>query len=287
MPAKALIPLLLLVLCTACNLQFATPQASTGVPVALNEVGLVPTPTANQEASQNTAVALALASNAPPTNTPRSIATLMPSPTEPDSTPEPVVTFTPTPIAEPAGCLRPPDDYMRVWINGSRLNKRTVAMLRYAKTLYNGTIDFPNLAITQGSYNPGGVTASFGTHDGGGAVDISLISTRTGAALRSEAPNAIRALRVAGFAAWVREVNELYRGSSLHIHAIAIGDQELSPSAREQLTGKYGYFLGYNGLPQTNNIPIPDRHGGPVLCQWMLDMGYRLGPGVTPAAVTP
>jgi len=148
-------------------------------------------------------------------------------------------------------------------------------MLRHAKTLYKGTIDFAGSAITQGSYNPGGITASFGTHDAGGAVDIAVINMRTGAVLRSELPDAIRALRIAGFAAWVRETNELYRGSPIHIHAIAIGDRELSPAASQQLTGTFGYFRGYNGLPQQNNVPIADRHGGPILCQWMLDMGYR------------
>ncbi len=86
---------------------------------------------------------------------------------------------------------------------------------------------------------------------------------------------ALHALRVAGFAAWVRLPGELGPGSALHIHAIAIGDAELSPAARDQLTGQYGYFRGFDGIPQTNNIPIHDRYGGPILCQWMRDMGYR------------
>ncbi len=179
-----------------------------------------------------------------------------------------------TPFIEPTGCQRPPDDYGRVVVNGAKLNKRTLWMLQYARTLYKGTIDFSGTAITQGSYNPGGVTASFGTHDGGGAVDIAVI--RSGVALRKELPDAIRALRIAGFAAWVREVNDLYAGSPIHIHAIAIGDAELSPIARDQLTGPFGYFRGYNGLPKKDNNYIRDSHGGPILCQWMIDMGYTL-----------
>jgi hypothetical protein len=194
-------------------------------------------------------------------------ATLVPSPT----------LFIPTATAfnEPAGCQRPPDDYTRVIVNGAKLNARTLWMLKYAKTLYNGTIDFSGIAITQGSYNPGGVSASFGTHDAGGAVDIAVISFRTGEVLRNELPDAIHALRVAGFAAWVRETNELYQGSPIHIHAIAIGDVDLSVAASEQLTGHYAYFMGYNGLPKPDNIPVADRHGGPILCRWMLEMGFR------------
>jgi hypothetical protein len=168
-----------------------------------------------------------------------------------------------------------------VRVNGETLNARTVWMLNYARTLYKGTsdpsvgIDFAGTAVTQGSFNPGGVAASFGTHDGGGAVDLSVLNRRTGAVLRSEIPAAIQALRIAGFAAWLRDVNALYKGSPIHIHAVAIGDAELSPAARDQLTGPFGYFRGYNGLPKTDNIPVPDGHGGPLFCQWMLDMGYR------------
>ncbi|MCC7449285.1 MAG: hypothetical protein IT324_17845, partial [Anaerolineae bacterium] len=177
---------------------------------------------------------------------------------------------------EPAGCKRPPDDYTRVTVNYARLNKRTLSMLQYAKTLYKGTINFSGAAITQGSYNPGGVAASFGTHDGGGAVDISVI--RNGRVLRQELPDAIRALRIAGFAAWVRDVNELYPGSPIHIHAIAIGDAELSPIARDQLTGPFGYFRGFNGLPKPDGNYVRDSHGGPILCQWMIEMGYSMLP---------
>jgi hypothetical protein len=241
----------------------------------------VPAPWATISSVTGTAVAL---DRAAPTDVPTVVAVLNPtpnptSPSRPTLVPTPTVaaspTVTPTPYIEPLGCQRPPDDYSRLVINGSKLNYRTFWMLRHAKTLYKATIDFTGSAITQGSFNPGGVTASFGTHDAGGAVDIAVINMRTGAVLRDELPQAIRALRIAGFAAWVREANELYRGSPIHIHAIAIGDKELSPAASQQLTGTFGYFRGFNGLPQQNNVPIPDRHGGPILCQWMIDMGYR------------
>ncbi len=85
----------------------------------------------------------------------------------------------------------------------------------------------------------------------------------------------VRALRVSGFAAWLRRYGELSPDSPIHIHAIAIGDRELSQAAADQLTGKFGYFRGYTGVPIVDGEPAPDRHGGPILCQWMLDAGYE------------
>jgi hypothetical protein len=86
----------------------------------------------------------------------------------------------------------------------------------------------------------------------------------------------LRALRAAGFAAWLREYGEVYPDSAIHIHAIAIGDQELSVEAEKQLTGPAGYFRGYSGLPfPEGGTPTPDRYGGPVICQWMIDLGYQ------------
>jgi hypothetical protein len=86
----------------------------------------------------------------------------------------------------------------------------------------------------------------------------------------------LRALRAAGFAAWLREYGELHADSPIHIHAIAIGDQELSQAAQDQLTGPAGYFRGLSGLPfAEGESPTPDRYGGPILCQWMIDLGYQ------------
>ncbi len=182
----------------------------------------------------------------------------------------------PTGFQEPPGCLQPPDDYTRVWVNGALLNTRTLAMLDHAQALYTangGTrVDF-RLALTQGSYSTS-VSASFGTHDGGGAVDLSVRSPIDWAVLESEIDPMIRALRTAGFAAWLRAENELYPGSPIHIHAIAIGDADLSPAARAQIDGRFGYLRGYDGLPQVNGIPRPDPYGGPTLCAWMVAQGF-------------
>ena len=198
----------------------------------------------------------------PPTFT----ATVVPSPTE---------TLLPTSTLEPLGCLKPPDDYTRVDVNGWTVNQRTLSMLAHAQELYGGEIDLTDHAITQGSYHDNGA-ASFGTHLGGGAVDLSVIRWGTYTVLWDDVKPLIHALRVAGFAAWLREYGELYEDSPIHIHAIAIGDQELSSAAQEQLTGEAGYFRGFSGLPvDMYGPPTPDRYGGPLICQWMVDLGYQ------------
>jgi hypothetical protein len=81
-------------------------------------------------------------------------------------------------------------------------------------------------------------------------------------------------MRIAGFAAWLRDFDELYPGSPIHIHAIAIGDAELSEAASEQIDGPFGYLRGYNGLPQDSGVPLPDTSGDLVVCPWMTVLGY-------------
>ncbi|GAB4522798.1 MAG: hypothetical protein OHK0046_35850 [Anaerolineae bacterium] len=184
------------------------------------------------------------------------------------------------------GCMRPPEDYTRVQEGYATLNTRTAFMLDQAQRIYdaNGGIVNFRQAITQGSYNAGGVTASFGTHDGGGAVDISVRNVTDWSVLTTEIEPMVEALRTAGFAAWLRATNDLYANSPIHIHAIAIGDADLSPAAQEQLDGQYGYFYGYDGLPRENEIPVLERHGGPILCNWMRDLGYEDAQATTEAA---
>lgn len=216
------------------------------------------------------------ASTLPATFKPSPIPTETPVPSTITATLEPTPTWTalPTSTPEPPGCQKPPEDYARVEVNGSVLNQRTLAMLSHAQELYGGEIRLTGYAITQGSYSTG-VSASFGTHDGGGAVDLSVLSEGTYTVLWDDIGPLLQALRAAGFAAWLREYGELYTDSPIHIHAIAIGDTELSPAAQEQLTGPAGYFRGYSGLPfPDGSSPTQDRYGGPVLCQWMIELGY-------------
>jgi hypothetical protein len=176
-------------------------------------------------------------------------------------------------------CQLPPDDYTVIEFgNYAQLNARTVAMLDQATAIYHalgGLLDFDfRNALVQGSYNPGAVEASFGTHDGGGAVDLSVRAPVTRVVMTDEIPLMLRALRIAGFAAWLRDTSELYEGSPIHIHAIAIGDRELSDAARQQIDGPFGYLRGYNGLPQDSGVPLPDTSGEMVICQWMTELGY-------------
>lgn len=146
-------------------------------------------------------------------------------------------------------------------------------MLEYAQSLYGGEIQLTGSAITQGSFHDNGA-ASFGTHLGGGAVDLAVVRPGTWTVLYDDIPPLLRALRLAGFAAWLREVDEVFPGSGIHIHAIAIGDRTLSEAALTQLDGAAGYFRGYSGLPPINDIPTMDRYGGPVICNWMRELGY-------------
>lgn len=172
---------------------------------------------------------------------------------------------------EPEGCLQPPDDYTRAWIGSAQLNVRTLFMLDHAGALYEamgGQGGNLRSRITQGSYAGGAEPASFGTHDGGGAVDLSVRDTIQGGVL-ADVEDMVYALRVAGFAAWLREAGLFYPNSPVHIHAIAIGDAELSEPAQLQVGGSGGYLNGFDGLIPDYGGPRPDQHGGPVMCLWM------------------
>ena len=156
-----------------------------------------------------------------------------------------------------------------------QINKRTFEMLQNAQILYGGEINLTGYHLTQGSYN-NTVSASFGTHDGGGAVDFSVFRYGTYQVLYEDIDALILALRTAGFAAWLRDFDQLYPGSPIHIHAIAIGDRDLSPAAESQLSANYGYFSGNNGIPPENGTaPVPDEFGGPIICKWMTSLGYK------------
>ena len=179
-----------------------------------------------------------------------------------------------TVLVETLDCQEPEEDYSIITVNGFLLNRRTYLMLQHAAEIYAGEIEITGYAITQGSFHDNGA-ASFGTHLGGGAVDLSVMRKGTYTILYAEIPTLVNALRIAGFAAWFRELNELFPGSPTHIHAIAIGDKQLSQAAREQLFGESGYFRGFSGIPVIGGTPTPDRFGGPILCLWMREAGYQ------------
>ncbi len=154
--------------------------------------------------------------------------------------PNPDAPTTPPPSG---GSNEPVHDYSRIAhvSTGVTINRRTQIMLDRAVAALADSYDWSPY-LTQGSYNPGGVGASAGTHDGGGVIDI-----RTSTMTTNGADLCVQALREVGFAAWRRTSAE---GFSPHIHAVAIGDRQLSPSAADQVQD---YFNGRNGL--ANNGP--------------------------------
>lgn len=124
-----------------------------------------------------------------------------------------------------------------IW-RGRRFNERTVEMLQEMERI----LGFP-LRYTQGSYNKS-VAASGGTHDGGGAVDISVTDLRTGQLFPRVRRERIRDVgRQVGFAMWIRDPSQ--SDWPWHVHGIAINDAELSPGAEKQ---EAAYRNGRNGL---------------------------------------
>lgn len=101
--------------------------------------------------------------------------------------------------------VNPPLMIMRLsQLKVSYFNSRTVAMLENVQSLFAGEIDITGKSITQGSYHDNGA-ASFGTHLGGGAVDLSVMRPGTYEVLYDQIEPLIFALRVSGFAAWLRD----------------------------------------------------------------------------------
>lgn len=136
----------------------------------------------------------------------------------------------------------------RTTMDGKTVNQRTYDMVKLWE--FNCLED---LFVIQGSYNAGGVSASAGTHDGGGAVDITVKDLGSLSAKRWR----VKQGRLAGFAAWYRPtISGLW---SEHIHAIAIGDPEMSSGARNQVSA---YYDGRDGL--ASNLRDQDLRVSPI-----------------------
>jgi hypothetical protein len=116
--------------------------------------------------------------------------------------------------------------------------------------------------VVQGSYCPleksGCATASAGTHDGGGSIDV-----RAKGLTSTQRWLTVQALRRVGFAAWLRTPSQCGGCWSTHIHAVAVGDPDMW-----QRDGKYtnrdqvaDYFVGRNGLAghARDNTPVAYR----------------------------
>ena len=100
------------------------------------------------------------------------------------------------------------------------------------------------LTVVQGSYHQG-VSASAGTHDGGGVVDL----------LAWDWQHKVRVLRSIGFAAWYRPPVRGLWGA--HIHAVLIDHGKLAPVAARQVAA---YRAGRDGLKSNlvDRFPRPD-----------------------------
>lgn len=108
------------------------------------------------------------------------------------------------------------------------------------------------LTATQG-INPGGWGPSGGTHDGP-AIDLAPWDQK----------RKVRVLRDLGFAAWFRPaIKGLWPD---HIHAIPIGNKNISDAATDQVVK---YFNGQDGLKGTNPDPNPYRPDPPVAFDYL------------------
>lgn len=128
-----------------------------------------------------------------------------------------------------------PPPYERTTWHGKVVDNRS----KYILELVEDRLGF-DLYCYQGSYNPGGIAQSAGTHDGGGAIDVSI---RPLNGSTTKADLIVRTLRDFGWAAWHRTPDQ--GDWSDHIHAIEIGNKHLSSGARHQIDE---YKAGRNGL---------------------------------------
>lgn len=139
-----------------------------------------------------------------------------------------------------------PDPYARTTVrNGKTLDNLT----HYALLTVERRLKFKpgSLTVVQGSYNTGGVGASKGTHDGGGAVDLTPQDWQA----------KVHAMRAVGFAAWHRPaIPGLWEE---HVHAVLIGNAHLSPAAEAQVVS---YMKHRNGL--ADDAPDPTWHPDPI-----------------------
>lgn len=118
--------------------------------------------------------------------------------------------------------------------DGETVDYLTAAALEAAKQEYGGSFH-----IMQGSHSTD-VAASGSTHAGGGVVDLSVSDGNW--------EGAVAALRKIGFAAWVRNVDGYGQaGSGAHIHAILMGNEQLSPQAQVQVNSYLNNDDGLSG----------------------------------------
>ena len=131
------------------------------------------------------------------------------------------------------------------WRGRTNVDALTIACIEHAESI--GGHQF---TVTQGSYQSGsGDPNSAGTHDLGGVVDLRWCGHT----------NCIRALRLAGMAAWHRTPAQGPWPD--HIHAVVVSHPRLAMSAERQVNA---YLTRRNGLASNGDddgpwlTPIPE-----------------------------
>jgi hypothetical protein len=139
-----------------------------------------------------------------------------------------------TTLNQGGGTMRTP--YGRTPYRGVTLNWRTAELLVVAEK----RISTAPVELSQGSWS--NASTSAGTHSGGGALDVR--ASKGGQAFtRTQLDEIQLELRRIGFAAWVRDPTQ--GNWPYHVHAIAIGDRDMSDAAAAQVVA---YKNGRDGL---------------------------------------
>jgi hypothetical protein len=154
------------------------------------------------------------------------------------------------------GAGEPDHNYARQTFGDHTVNTRTLKMLQAVQKTLQGRL---KVRLLRGSYCEGPERGAH-PHRGGGVVDVSVRDMGS-----ADVARLVLALREAGFAAWFRN-----REGRPHVHAVAIGDREMSAAASWQVRS---YFRGRDGRSKQG----PDSHKD--LCvrfpKWLAR--YRLG----------
>lgn len=131
------------------------------------------------------------------------------------------------------------DAYKRVKFRGYTFNKRTAAALLECEHRLGY-----ELTVLQGSYT-GSVSASAGTHDGGGAVDL----------VPFDWTRKVTVMRRVGFAAWHRPA--MSGQWSEHVHAGLKGDLQAAPALVDQFRYYDQYLSGLADHAPDPFLPHP------------------------------
>ena len=145
-----------------------------------------------------------------------------------------------------------------VYFGGAFTDATTVDLLRELQRVTGLSI-----LLTQGSYSTT-VSASGGTHDGGGVVDINVSGWNY-----TTIWNVLKAGRSMGGVAWYRTPSQ---GFAYHIHMLRADCTDLSPAARAQ---NVQYLNGQNGLANHGTDDGPLGYVGMTWAKYNGTTAYR------------